>query len=134
MKATEEQKSRMKDYYRRNKDKFRRHNRKYHQENQEKLLIYKREWYASNSEKEKSRKKLIEHSVEVLARGEVRKAISRGDITRGSCQVCGEENAQGHHEDYTKPLDVLWLCDTHHKRLHGGQSVAEMMTEHHLGI
>lgn len=34
------------------------------------------------------------------------------------CLICGDEKSQAHHEDYNKPLEVIWLCDKHHKELH----------------
>ena len=35
------------------------------------------------------------------------------------CEVCGtEENVHKHHEDYSKPLDVRFLCTTHHGERH----------------
>src|SRR5213592_3071738 len=40
-------------------------------------------------------------------------ALQSGEIERGRCQICGEV-AQGHHEDYSKPLTVTWLCRKHH--------------------
>lgn len=45
-------------------------------------------------------------------------AIRSGKLMRGSCVVCGQSDAQGHHEDYSRPLDVVWLCATHHRELH----------------
>lgn len=30
---------------------------------------------------------------------------------------CGKK-AQAHHPDYTKPLDVIWLCSSHHAEEH----------------
>jgi hypothetical protein len=33
------------------------------------------------------------------------------------CWVCGEK-AQGHHPDYSRPLDVVWLCVKHHRQAH----------------
>lgn len=28
------------------------------------------------------------------------------------------EMVQCHHKDYSKPLDVIWLCLKHHRELH----------------
>lgn len=33
------------------------------------------------------------------------------------CVRCGDE-AIAHHDDYDKPLDVTWLCLSHHKTRH----------------
>lgn len=44
--------------------------------------------------------------------------VRDGKIIRKPCQVCGNEKSQGHHEDYSKPLDVIWLCAKHHTELH----------------
>lgn len=37
-----------------------------------------------------------------------------------TCQHCGRkpERIEAHHEDYSKPLEVLWLCRQCHARLH----------------
>jgi len=53
-----------------------------------------------------------------LAHDAVRRAIGRGDLAPQPCEECGERATVGHHEDYTKPLDVRWLCYSHHKRWH----------------
>jgi len=45
-------------------------------------------------------------------------AIRDGKLTRQPCEVCGEVKAQAHHDDYSKPLDVRWLCTTHHAEWH----------------
>jgi len=45
-------------------------------------------------------------------------AIREKRITPLPCVVCGKEKAQGHHEDYSKPLDVVWLCVRHHQDRH----------------
>lgn len=53
------------------------------------------------------------------ARNMVAKARARGEIKREPCAVCGEDGkVVAHHEDYDKPLDVIWLCRTHHSRRH----------------
>jgi hypothetical protein len=48
----------------------------------------------------------------------VRTAVLNGLLVRGPCEVCGEENTEGHHDDYDRPLDVRWLCKVHHEDLH----------------
>lgn len=45
-------------------------------------------------------------------------AVQAGRITRQPCAVCGSQKAEAHHDDYAKPLDVRWLCRTHHAEWH----------------
>jgi hypothetical protein len=45
-------------------------------------------------------------------------AIRDGRLIRQPCEVCGNTKAQAHHDDYGKPLDVRWLCTTHHADWH----------------
>src|SRR5262245_23612303 len=52
------------------------------------------------------------------ARKALRYAVRRGYISRGDCERCGVPNAQGHHPDYSMPLDVVWLCRTCHDEEH----------------
>jgi hypothetical protein len=50
-------------------------------------------------------------------------AIKRGHIIKPSnCAACGAADSpiHGHHEDYTKPLEVMWLCARCHGALHAG--------------
>lgn len=55
-----------------------------------------------------------------LARMAVSWAIICGDLIRPTiCPVCNStKRIQAHHEDYTRPLDVIWLCEQCHKDLH----------------
>jgi len=53
-----------------------------------------------------------------LARLLMTKAIRRGDLVKQPCEVCGSEEVEGHHDDYSKPLAVRWLCKTHHIEHH----------------
>lgn len=48
---------------------------------------------------------------------ELGNAVRSGLVKRQPCWVCGAR-AQGHHPDYSRPLDVVWLCDPHHKQAH----------------
>lgn len=53
------------------------------------------------------------------ATGLVTTAIWQGRLTRQPCEVCGAtKRVDAHHDDYTKPLEVRWLCKSHHKQHH----------------
>lgn len=56
--------------------------------------------------------------VKKAANTAVNNAIRDGRLVRQPCEVCGAEKAQAHHDDYSKPLDVRWLCTTHHAEWH----------------
>jgi len=36
--------------------------------------------------------------------------LRRGKIEKSPCLKCGKSDSQMHHEDYSKPLSVEWLC------------------------
>ena len=48
----------------------------------------------------------------------VEKAIRLGEIIRQPCRVCSNPKTHAHHDDYSKPLDVVWLCSKHHIARH----------------
>ena len=53
------------------------------------------------------------------ARNAVDNAVRDGKLAPEPCEVCGVASAQAHHDDYSKPLDVRWLCRLHHLAEHG---------------
>lgn len=44
--------------------------------------------------------------------------LKRGEMVKQPCRECGEVVVDAHHEDYSKPFDVIWLCRKHHNELH----------------
>ena len=48
----------------------------------------------------------------------ITRAIRSGKLIKQSCVRCGNEKSLAHHEDYDKPLDVIWLCQPCHKQRH----------------
>jgi hypothetical protein len=65
----------------------------------------KRAWNKANKVK-KAAHKLVEN------------ALLRGDLVRMPCCRCGSGDSHAHHDDYDKPLEVMWLCPLHHKERH----------------
>lgn len=61
-------------------------------------------WNNSNPEKAKAHR-------------EVTLAIRNFRLLKRPCW-CGDIKVEAHHEDYSKPLEVIWLCVKHHKAEH----------------
>lgn len=43
--------------------------------------------------------------------------LKRGKILRENC-MCGDIGEEMHHKDYSKPLDIIWLCRSCHIKEH----------------
>ena len=80
----------------------------------------KRAYKKTKASKESYRKYRLDNPEKAKARSAVSGAIRSGRLTRSDfCESCfQEEFAEGHHEDYSKPLDVDWLCIECHIELH----------------
>ena len=52
-----------------------------------------------------------------FARNAVNNAVRDGKLKKLPCFICGDV-AEAHHPDYGRPLDVVWLCNTHHREAH----------------
>lgn len=44
--------------------------------------------------------------------------VSIGLLKKQPCACCGNPNVQAHHADYSKPLEVEWLCSACHGKKH----------------
>ena len=71
---------------------------------------------------EARRKRRTKYPQKYKAWAAVSNALRDGKLVRQPCVVCGEP-AQAHHEDYSKPLEVTWLCFRHHRFLKHAQFV-----------
>lgn len=52
------------------------------------------------------------------ARAKVGYALATGRLAKRPCEDCGDVDVQAHHEDYSKPLEVKWLCRKDHWKRH----------------
>lgn len=77
-----------------------------------------RNYYRTHKEAFRERDKLHSHSQKTLARKKLRNAVVQGKITQKPCEQCGDKKSEAHHEDYSKPLEVTWLCRKHHTAIH----------------
>ena len=111
---------------------------KYHANHKEKMRIRWARYFANHKEelRVKWRRYRETHqaaitkyktAVRKTVKGRAR-SILAGNVYRGGvvkplhCSACGLEVEkhllQGHHDDYTKPLDVRWLCRPCHGLVH----------------
>jgi len=61
----------------------------------------------------------------MMARSLVAVKIKKGELLRQPCQICGREKTDAHHNDYSKPLEVQWLCRKHHRDFHSGNELKQ---------
>lgn len=97
--------------------------RKYRAKHREKLREYNRtynkEWRKENGYHNEE-KWIKNNRYKRNAHMKVLRAVSKGLLIKEPCEVCGSKHVHAHHEDYSKPLEVRWLCPLHHKEVHSG--------------
>jgi ribosomal protein S27AE len=108
------------DYYR-EYDRLRANNldriqarKEYQRKNPERINRIKSEWRKRNREKSRAHRLVYYY-------------IKKGDLTPKPCEKCGNSKTEAHHEDYSKPLDIIWLCDSCHKELHNHKRKKERL-------
>ncbi len=79
-----------------------------------------REWKRNNRDKcnRYTKEKAARTPIQSMCVTIVRHAIACGKLKKEPCRICGEAPAQAHHNNYQHPLDVVWLCQSHHNAWH----------------
>lgn len=94
-------------YYQKNKDKAKIASRKRYLKikddpvEKQRILETNRRWAKRNPEKREAHKQVMY-------------ALRRGQLNKMPCEVCGQTKVEAHHENYSIPLNVVWLCKKHH--------------------
>jgi len=80
---------------------------------------------------EYSEKYVANHPERKRAHRIVQQAVRSGKLHRGPCAECGAtSNIHGHHEDYSKPLGVIWLCRRCHLQRHNQLAATPQINLH----
>jgi ribosomal protein S27AE len=58
------------------------------------------------------------YDAKTKARRKLQAEVRAGRIVRQPCEACGKPAAHAHHDDYSKPLEVRWLCPLCHAAAH----------------
>jgi hypothetical protein len=94
--------------------KHRANTRRWNERNRKRVTAYNRAWRAKNREhvSRYAQRWLKEHPERLAAKIALQAALRRGVLVRPKrCQSCGiGGRIEVHHEDHTKPLEVVWLC------------------------
>jgi hypothetical protein len=80
--------------------------------------LEKKKDYKSLRHKEYVKMYKLKNPEKVFAGDTLRNSIKLGKNKKQPCEICGNPKSQGHHDDYSKPLDVVWLCQEHHTWIH----------------
>jgi len=98
-------------------------NAKYHEDNREKIAERKRIWRSQEHVKKRHSELTLQwkkaNRDKVHAHSAVERAVKSGKIIpKQLCEVCGSSGRlEAHHHDYTKKLEIIWLCKVCHSKL-----------------
>lgn len=105
----------------------RRRHKKYRQteHGHAKVLENDRKHRKTESYKKTVEKSRLKYPEKRKAQYTLSNALRTGKIKRPNfCSVCNKScKPQGHHYDYSKPLNVIWMCKKCHSDLHWSSSV-----------
>jgi hypothetical protein len=97
--------------------------RQYYLKNRERTAEVRRKYRQTvagkNSLKRSFENNRDKNKLKHIARHAINDEIRIGRARRQPCDVCGNPKSQAHHDNYSKPLDVRWLCNECHLNVHG---------------
>jgi len=94
--------------------KMQEYSKDYYKKNKKRIIARCTKYYKERIKTDLGRKKI--NAVRL-----VRYHKMVGNLPTGmACSKCGKPKAEAHHEDYDKPLEVIWLCSSCHRRKHFG--------------
>lgn len=102
------------------------YDKSYRQNHKEQIVVKHKIYYQTISGKATSlrntRKQRRKFPERAKALWTINNAIRAGGLKRSIfCEGCGlPAKTEGHHPDYTKPLEVYWLCRSCHQMEHLG--------------
>jgi ribosomal protein S27AE len=105
MALTEHRKEICRLWRERNRQRANEQNRAYYERYPERRHESAMNWRRANKEKRRAHR-MVEY------------ALAKGTLSKGPCENCGDPKAEAHHKDYSKPLDVNWLCRKCHGKEH----------------
>lgn len=110
------------------KDCIKAYSRKYYMDNIVHYQQYDRLRYATEQRKIDMRRNHKNIPKErIVAMHKVSNALRDGRIKKEPCSICGSNiNIQAHHSDYSKPLDVVWLCFRCHRIYAHGHVILDL--------
>lgn len=94
-----------------------RRNRKHYEQYEH--IRNKKEKRREDKKEYQRRSRMKDNRLRDNARMKTLRAIASGRLKRLECEICGNPKTEAHHADYTRPLDVQWLCRKHHLEQHG---------------
>ena len=103
-----------------NREEINSRGRKYRSENPDKTAECLQKHRSKNRDSINKKAKLYQadNPNKMKARQLLSTAIKAGSIIRGLCSCGSTKPTDGHHEDYSKPLEVEWLCRPCHRQWH----------------
>lgn len=107
------------------------YSKKYYEENKERLTPIRKKWADENPEKNREYALKYYHTYKpksisndkTRARSKTQKLVAKGIIEKkDNCEECNHDGSRfkivKHHEDYSKPEQVIFLCTKCHGKRH----------------